>query len=216
MAEPHESRVYSDLAHIYDSVFGRVFVGHEHEAIESLGLRPGQQVLELGVGTGIALEAYPPYVRVLGIDPSAEMLKQARAKTRENNWPHIELRQGDALNLELPDDTFDYVFAFHVVSVVPDPVKMMSEMFRVCKPGGRIVILNHFRSDNPVLGFLTGIANPITKHLGWTTRLRFRDMLNGEQLTVERCGKASRFSLHTVVVARKTPDAPSVTLTART
>ena len=216
MAEPHESRVYSDLAHIYDSVFGRVFVGHEHEAIESLGLRPGQQVLELGVGTGIALEAYPPYVRVLGIDPSAEMLKQARAKTRENNWPHIELRQGDALNLELPDDTFDYVFAFHVVSVVPDPVKMMSEMFRVCKPGGRIVILNHFRSDNPVLGFLTGIANPITKHLGWTTRLRFRDMLNGEQFTVERCGKASRFSLHTVVVARKTPDAPSVTLTART
>ncbi len=204
MAEPHKSLVYSDLAHFYDRVFGRAFVDSEHEVIESLGLRPGQQVLEVGVGTGIALDAYPPYVRILGIDPSKDMLEHARTKIRENDWPHIELRQGDALNLDLPDDSFDFVCAFHVVTVVPDPIKMMGEMYRVCKPGGRIVILNHFRSDNPVLGFLTGIANPVTKHLGWTTRLRFRDMLNGERITVERQAKASL--LHTVVVARKTPD----------
>jgi len=204
MAEPHKSLVYSDLAHFYDRVFGRAFVDSEHELIESLGLRPGQQVLELGVGTGIALDAYPPYVRVLGLDPSSDMLEHARAKTRENDWPHIELRQGDALNLDLPDNTFDFVCAFHVVTVVPDSIKMMGEMYRVCKPGGRIVILNHFRSDNPVLGFLTGIANPVTKHLGWNTRLRFRDMLNGERITVERHAKASL--LHTVVVARKMPD----------
>ncbi len=215
MAEPHESRVYSDLAHFYDHVFGRVFVGREHELIESLGLRPGQQVLEVGVGTGIALEAYPPYVHVLGIDPSAKMLEQARAKTRENNWQHIELRQGDALNLDLPDDTFDYVCAFHVVSVVPDPAKMMSEMYRVCKPGGRIVILNHFCSDRPILGFLTAIANPLTEHLGWTTRLRFRDMLSGQRIEVERHQKAARFSLQTIVVARKTPDAPAAARRAR-
>lgn len=204
MAEPHKSLVYSDLAHFYDRVFGRAFVDSEHELIESLGLRPGQQVLEVGVGTGIALDAYPPYVRIVGIDPSDDMLEHARAKIRENDWPHIELRQGDALNLDLPDNSFDFVCAFHVVTVVPDPIKMMGEMYRVCKPGGRIVILNHFRSDNPVLGFLTGIANPVTKHLGWTTRLRFRDMLNGERITVERQAKASL--LHTVVVARKTPD----------
>lgn len=204
MAQPHESRVYSDLAHFYDRVFGRAFVDSEHEVIESLGLRPGQQVLELGVGTGIALDAYPPYVRVLGIDPSNDMLEHARAKIRENDWRHVELRQGDALNLDLPENSFDFVCAFHVVTVVPDPIKMMGEMYRVCKPGGRIVILNHFRSDNPVLGFLTGIANPLTEHLGWTTRLRFRDMLNGERIVVERQAKASM--LHTVVVARKTPD----------
>jgi phosphatidylethanolamine/phosphatidyl-N-methylethanolamine N-methyltransferase len=204
MAQPHESRVYSDLAHFYDRVFGRAFVDSEHEVIESLGLRPGHQVLEVGVGTGIALEAYPPYVRVLGIDPSNDMLEHARAKTRDNNWPHIELRQGDALNLDLPENSFDFVCAFHVVTVVPNPLKMMSEMYRVCKPGGKIVILNHFRSDNPVLGFLTGIANPLTKHLGWTTRLRFRDMLNGERIVVERQGKASL--LHTVVVASKIAD----------
>jgi len=207
MAQPHESRVYSDLAHFYDRVFGRAFVDSEHELIETLGLRPGQRVLEVGVGTGIALDAYPPYVRVLGIDPSNDMLEHARTKIRENEWPHIELRQGDALNLDLPDDSFDYVCAFHVVTVVPDPLKMMGEMYRVCKPGGRIVILNHFRSDNPVLGFLTGIANPLTKHLGWTTRLRFRDMLNGERIVVERQAKASM--LHTVVVAQKMPEGVS-------
>ncbi len=203
MAEPHKSLVYSDLAHFYDRTFGRAFVDSEHAVVESLGLRPGQQVLELGVGTGISLDAYPPYVRVLGIDPSSKMLEHARAKIKENNWSHIEVRQGDALNIDLPDISFDYVCAFHVVTVVPDPIRMMDEMYRVCKPGGRIVILNHFRSDNPVLGFLTRIANPLTKHLGWTTRLRFRDMLKGHRITVERQAKASL--LHTVVVARKTP-----------
>lgn len=69
MPEPHESRVYSDLAVVYDSVFGRAFVDHERDVIESLNLRPGQRVLEVGVGTGISLDAYPPYIHVVGIDP---------------------------------------------------------------------------------------------------------------------------------------------------
>lgn len=202
MAEPHESRVYSDLAHFYDRLFGRVFVDREHELIESLGLRPGHRLLEVGVGTGISLDAYPPYVHVVGIDPSRDMLEQALAKTRENDWPHIELRQGDALNLDLPSDSFDFVCAFHVMTVVPDPVRMMREMHRVCRPGGKIVLLNHFRSEHPVLGFLTGIANPLTKHLGWTTRLRAGDVLHSVSLRLERQEKRS-FSPHTTVVAVK-------------
>ncbi len=203
MAQPHESRIYSDFAPFYDLLFGRVFVDREHQVIESLGLRPGHRVLEVGVGTGIALDAYPPYVHVVGIDASAEMLEQARVKVRESDWRHVELRQGDALDLGLASDSFDFVCAFHVMTVVPDPVKMMGEMYRVCRPGGRLVIINHFRSDNPVLGFVSGVINPMTKHLGWTTRLRFREVLNGERLTVERHDKATRFSLHTVIVARK-------------
>ena len=79
MAEPHESKVYSDLAIIYDSIFGRMFVDSEHSVIDSLKLRPNQRVLEVGVGTGISLDAYPPYVHVVGIDPSADML-QGRAE----------------------------------------------------------------------------------------------------------------------------------------
>src|SRR5580704_12260153 len=115
MAETHESRVYSDLAHLYDSLFGRVFVDHEHEVIESLPFRPDQRVLEVGVGTGISLNAYPPYVHVVGIDPSADMLAQAEKKSRENKWTNIELKQGDALNLAFPDNSFDDVTTFHVM-----------------------------------------------------------------------------------------------------
>jgi|SRR5271170_4662126 len=203
MAEPHESRVYSDFAHFYDRLWGRVFVDREHAVIETLNLRPGQRVLEVGVGTGISLDAYPPYVQVTGIDPSPDMLEQAKTKIRENGWKHIELSQGDALNLEAPDNGFDVVCAFHVVTVVPDPVRMMKEMYRACKPGGRIVIINHFRSDNAILGFITGIANPLTKHLGWTTRLRYRDVIDGVPLKVERRDKSSRYSFHTIIVLRK-------------
>src|SRR5271167_3905527 len=109
MAEPHESRVYSDFAHFYDRLWGRVFVDREHAVIESLNLRPGQSVLEVGVGTGISLDAYPPYVHIVGVDPSAEMLAHAQTKCRENAWGHVELRPGDALNLDFPDNSFDWV-----------------------------------------------------------------------------------------------------------
>jgi phosphatidylethanolamine/phosphatidyl-N-methylethanolamine N-methyltransferase len=203
MGEPHESRVYSDLAIIYDSIFGRMFVDSEHQLIESLKLRPNQRVLEVGVGTGISLDAYPPYVHVVGIDPSADMLKVAEKKVRENRFTNIELKQGDALKLDFPDESFDDVCTFHVITVVPDPVKMMQEMLRVCKPGGRIVIINHFGSENPVLYFLVAMMNPITRHLGWTTRLRARHILDGHRIAVERNQRASRLSVHRVIVARK-------------
>jgi len=203
MAEPHESRIYTDFAHMYDAVFGRAFGDHEHEVIESLNLRPGQRVLEVGVGTGMSLDAYPPYVRVVGIDPSAKMLWHAVEKIRENRWGHIEVREGDALQLDFADNSFDDVVSFHVITVVPDPGRMMDEMVRVCKPGGRIVIVNHFASANPILYFLNTLINPVTKLLGWTTRLRTRDVLRGKNITVERIERVARFSVHTIIVARK-------------
>jgi phosphatidylethanolamine/phosphatidyl-N-methylethanolamine N-methyltransferase len=203
MAEPHESRVYSDLARFYDFFFGRVFVDREHEIIEGLNLRPDNRVLEVGVGTGIALDAYPPYAHIVAIDPSLDMLKHAAARVKENNWGHIELRQGDALNLDFPDNSFDYVTSFHVLTVVPDPHRMMSEMVRVCKPGGRIAITTHFQSDNPFLAFWSTIVNPVTKLIGWTTRMRQRDVLKGHKITIERKQRISPISVHTVIIARK-------------
>lgn len=201
MAEPHESRIYSDLARFYDHFFGRAFVDHEHEIIEQLNLRPDQQVLEVGVGTGIALDAYPPYVHIIGIDPSADMLGQAVKKVTDNGWKHIELKTGDALNLDFPDNTFDCVASFHVITVVPDPYKMMSEMARVCKPGGRIVITTHFQSENPILGFFGVLVNPLTRVLGWTTKLKKSVLLKGQNITVEvdrGCGP-----VHTLLIGRK-------------
>ena len=203
MAEPHESRVYSDLAPVYDSLWGRAFVDHEREVLEELNFRPDQRVLEVGVGTGISLDAYPAYVQVVGVDPSADMLARAVAKVRENRWEHVEVKQGDALNLDFPDSSFDYVCSFHVITVVPDPVRMMQEMVRVCKPGGRIVVINHFASSNPALYFFASLANPVTKLLGWTMRLRVDDILDGHKIEVEKNKRVSRLSIHRVIVARK-------------
>ena len=203
MSQPHESRVYSDLARFYDFFFGRVFVDREHEVIESLNLRPGNRVLEVGVGTGIALDGYPPYAHVVAIDPSADMLKRAKKRVTENGWKHIELSLGDALNLDYPDNSFDYVTSFHVLTVVPDPYRMMSEMVRVCKPGGRIAITTHFQSANKAVAALNTIFNPIARQLGWTTKLRKKDVLKGHPITLERNEKISPMSVHTVIVARK-------------
>jgi phosphatidylethanolamine/phosphatidyl-N-methylethanolamine N-methyltransferase len=203
MSQPHESRVYSDLARFYDFFFGRVFVDREHEVIESLNLRPGNRVLEVGVGTGIALDGYPPYAHVVAIDPSADMLACAKKRVTENGWKHIELRQGDALNLDFPDNSFDYVTSFHVLTVVPDPYRMMSEMVRVCKPGGRIAITTHFQSSNKLVAAFNTIVNPITRQLGWTTKLRKQDVLKGHPITLERNEKISRWSVHSVIIARK-------------
>jgi phosphatidylethanolamine/phosphatidyl-N-methylethanolamine N-methyltransferase len=203
MAEPHESRVYSDLAHLYDSIFGRAFVDHEQQVIDSLSFRPGQQVLEVGVGTGISLGAYPPYVRIIGIDPSPDMLAHAIAKIQGNGAGHIQLQQGDAQELDFPDGTFDWVTSFHVMTVVPQPRRMMDEIVRVCKPGGRIVLVSHFASPNPFLYFLGTVINPVTKLLGWTTRLRASDVLDGQGIAVERNEPLSRLSVHYAIVARK-------------
>lgn len=203
MSQPHKSRVYSDLARYYDSVFGRVFVDREHEIIGDLNLRPGQRVLEVGVGTGIALDAYPAYTSVVAIDPSADMLKYAERRVAEAGLKHIELRQGDALNLDFPDNTFDFVTSFHVMTVVPDAPRMMAEMVRVCKIGGRIVVETHFQSENPIVAMLNNLVNPLTRMIGWTTRLRKSDVLRGHKIELEQNARTSQFSVHTLLVARK-------------
>ena len=200
-AQPHESRLYYELSHFYDLIFRRVFYPRIALVIRALDLKPGARVLELGVGTGLSLDAYPSHCHVTGIDLAPDMLERAQDKIDRNGWRHIVLQQGDALDLEFPDDSFDYVMAFHVVSVVPDPRRMMAETRRVCRPGGTITIINHFRSPQPLVERLARTMDPVIRRLGWTT-LGLSDVIDRQQLHIERQWKTSSRSLFTIVVGR--------------
>ncbi len=207
-AQPHESRLYYEFSHLYDLIFRRVFYPRIARVIRSVAVEPGARVLELGVGTGLSLDAYPSHCQVTGIDLAPDMLERAQDKVNRNAWRHITLEHGDALNLKFPDDSFDYVMAFHVVSVVPDPDRMMAEARRVCRPGGTITIINHFRSPKPAIARLQRTIDPITRWLGWTT-LQLSDVLDHRTLHLERQWKTSPRSLFTIVVARNAKAVPA-------
>ena len=207
-AQPHESRLYYEFSHLYDLLFRHVFYPRIATVIRSLAVEPGARVLELGVGTGLSLAAYPRHCHVTGIDLAPDMLERAQDKVNRNGWRHITLEQGDALSLKFPDDSFDYVMAFHVVSVVPDPDRMMAEARRVCRPGGVITLINHFRSPKPGLARLQRTIDPVTRWLGWTT-LQLSDVLDQQTLHVERQWKTSPRSLFTIVVARNAKAVPA-------
>jgi phosphatidylethanolamine/phosphatidyl-N-methylethanolamine N-methyltransferase len=202
--QPHESALYYEFSHFYDAFFGRVFYPRIARVIRSLGIERGAKVLEIGVGTGLSFDAYSPHCQVMGIDLAPDMLEKAQERIDRNEWRHIEVEQGDALALRFPDDTFDYVMAFHVVSVVPDAKRRMADAQRVCRPGGHIVVINHFRSENRQVARLQHSIDPMTRRLGWTTSLYLRDILDPETLHVERQWKTSPRSLFTIVIARNT------------
>ncbi len=205
-ADPQESKIYYELSHLYDRIFTRFFFPRILSTIRGLGLPPGSKVLEVGVGTGLSLPAYPKDADVIGIDLAPEMLEQAQRKIQREGWRHISLYQMNALNLEYPADQFDYVMAFHVVSVIPDHAAAMREICRVCKPGGKVVVINHFRSPRRWLATLVDRLDPITRKLGWRTTLQSQDLFHGMPLTVERSFKTSPTSLFTVVIASKDPE----------
>ncbi len=202
--EAHESKLYSEFAPLYDRVFGKIFYSRLERVIEDSHIPRGAKVLEVGAGTGTSFPAYPTHCQVTGIDLAPDMLTRARQKIAENGWTHIKVLEMNALALNFPDNSFDFVMAFHVVTVVPDPVAMINEAQRVCKPGGKIVIVNHFTSDVPVLGSVTRSLDPLTRWLGWRTDLKLKAFIETTNLTVERIYKTSKTSLYTVLVGTKT------------
>lgn len=164
-------RVYEKLASSYDLVFGPTLHPGRLVAMERMGIRPGDRVLEVGVGTGINTSLYPTNCHVTGIDLSAGMLEKARERVRREGLRNVRLLEMNAETLTFADDSFDIVYAPYLISVVPDPVKVVREMRRVCKPGGKIIVLNHFRSANPILSRFERAISPFTVHIGFKSDL---------------------------------------------
>ena len=120
----------------------------------------GNRALEVGVGTGKNFPYYPRDVKVTAIDLSPRMLERAQRKASALGL-EVELQEMDVQHLAFPDYVFDIVFATFVFCSVPDPVLGLRELRRVCKPGGMLLLLEHMRPDNPMLGLLFDLLNPI-------------------------------------------------------
>jgi phosphatidylethanolamine/phosphatidyl-N-methylethanolamine N-methyltransferase len=197
----HESKLYSHFSGIYDAIFF-VFDQQIKKAVDELALPPGTRVLEIGVGTGLSFSAYPEHCEVVAIDRSETMLEKARQKLERRGLRHLSLRKMDACQLALEDDSFDCVTAFHVVSVVPDPRRMMREIGRVCKPGGRILLINYFCPERKLFAGFSRLVDPLTRLLGWSSTLTLEKLLRGSSLEIETRRKTSAVGLHEMVIAR--------------
>src|SRR5438094_5044798 len=159
--------VYEKLASVYDFTFGPTLHAGRLQAIQRMGILSGDRVLEVGVGTGINASLYPRDCAVTGIDLSSSMLEKARERVARKGIWNVRLLEMDAADVKFAEITFDIVYAPYLISVVPDPVVVAREMRRVCRPGGRIVILNHFLSPNRLLSRIERLISPATIHIGF-------------------------------------------------
>ena len=183
--------VYDKLAKVYDLVFGPTLHPGRLQAIQRMDIQAGERVLEVGVGTGINLSLYPRGADVTGIDFSSSMLEKARERAARPDAEPVRLLQMDAADLRFADDSFDIVYAPYLISVVPDPVKVAQEMRRVCRPGGRIIILNHFLSPNPLLSRAERLVSPATIHIGFKSDLDLPAFLAQADLRPESIEKVN-------------------------
>ena len=182
MDENDVRAAYRRWAPVYDATFGRLVKAGMRQATKHANNYSGK-LLDVGVGTGLALPHYGPQLSVTGVDLSGEMLERARSRVHKARSINIEaLLEMDASHLKFADETFDIVMATYVLTVVPDPVKVLEELARVTKPGGTVIIVNHFSVENGLRGAIEkGFAKHATK-LGWRPEFPLDTLLVCEKL----------------------------------
>jgi phosphatidylethanolamine/phosphatidyl-N-methylethanolamine N-methyltransferase len=159
---------YRRWAGIYDFGFGLISKVARKAAVAAVNRSTGENVLEVGVGTGLALPLYAPEKRVTGVDLSAEMLVQARLRAVDLGLRNIDaLLEMDAQKTSFVDGQFDIAVAMFVASVVPDPRALVAELKRVVKPGGTILFVNHFAAERGPVWWVERAMAPASALLGW-------------------------------------------------
>lgn len=191
---------YRRWASFYDASFGGVSSLARRGAVAAVNACPGHRVLEVGVGTGLALPHYRPDKSVVGIDLSPEMLARARARVAALRLTHVEaLQEMDAEATSFPAASFDIAVAMFVASVVPHPRALLAELRRVVRPGGTILFVNHFAAERGPRLWVERALAPASRALGWHPDFRFEALLPHADLAVARRRPMPPLGLFTLV-----------------
>lgn len=200
-------KAYKRYAQYYDFVFGAIFHPGRQTAVDMLECEEGDRILEVGVGTGLSLPMYSQNVQVVGIDLSNDMLELARQKVVDESLRQVEgLYQMDAQSMDFPDNTFDKVVAMYVATVVPDCTQLMNEIRRVCKPGGKIIFLNHFENQNKFIRAAESLMQPLAKHLGFHPDFPMEEFLQKTSFRVEKKVPVNFLNYWTLLVGTNDKD----------
>jgi phosphatidylethanolamine/phosphatidyl-N-methylethanolamine N-methyltransferase len=196
---------YRRWAPIYDLTFGKIAEAGRKHAVQIINRRRGR-VLEVGVGTGLSLPCYGSHLTITGIDLSPEMLAKAENKVDRQNLVNVAgLHEMDAGALAFPDESFDTVVAMYVMTVVPEPERVMRELERVCATGGEVILVNHFSEDEGVRGFLERRLAPFADLIGWRPVFGIDQVLVCEDLRLAERRSLRPFGLFTMLRFVKEP-----------
>ncbi|NMY91494.1 MULTISPECIES: class I SAM-dependent methyltransferase [Pseudomonas] len=191
---------YRRWANVYDRVFGGVSAPGRKRAVAAVNALAGTRVLEVGVGTGLALPHYGADKRVTGIDLSPDMLAKARERVIRDDITTVDaLLEANAEETGLPTGSFDIAVAMFVASVVPNPRKLMQEMRRVVKPGGHLLLVNHFQAESGLRLLAEKALAPASRKLGWHPDFAMDSILSREDLRRARRSSVPPCGLFTLV-----------------
>jgi phosphatidylethanolamine/phosphatidyl-N-methylethanolamine N-methyltransferase len=194
---------YRRWAGIYDTAFGRISSKARLRAVSLVNRLPGTNVLEVGVGTGLALPHYNQDKLITGIDLSKEMLRKARERTREDALANVQaLHEMDAEATSFEDASFDIAVAMFVASVVPNPRRLLAEMRRLVRPGGDILLINHFAAAKGPRWWLERAMAPASRALGWHPDFAMDAIFSADDLARIETDPVSPFGLFTLVRLR--------------
>ncbi len=191
---------YRRWAGIYDAAFGGVSSVGRRRAVALVNRLPGRDVLEVGVGTGLALPRYRRDARLTGIDLSAEMLQQAHKRVATLRLRNVvALHEMDAEATDFADASFDIAVAMFVASVVPNPRKLLAEMRRVVRPGGNILFVNHFAADHGPRWWIEHAMAPASRALGWHPDFAMEALFAPEDMVRAQSEPVPPFGIFTLV-----------------
>jgi len=194
---------YRRWAGIYDTVFGGVLLLARRRAVDMVNRLPGRAVLEVGVGTGLALPYYAVDRRITGIDLSAEMLAQAEKRVAGYGLDNVDaLRVADAEATDFADGAFDIAVAMFVASVVPHPRQLLAEMRRVVRQGGNILFVNHFAAEKGPRWWVEQAMAPASRALGWHPDFALEALFSPDDLAASTATPAPPFGIFTLLRLR--------------